>query len=128
MSDLSDARKQAAAAQRNATTLAARIKLERAALDDAVRQGRTAQVTLHQQAIATLTNQRNAALTLAGTAAQRIEILRQQALNATDRDPIGSPDPRLPILLLPVRLETKFRTTGTATELLIRIYPDDVHI
>jgi hypothetical protein len=124
MSDLSDARNQVAAAQRDATTLAARIKQERAALDAAARQGRTAQVASHQQAIATLTNQRSAALTQAGAAAQRVETLRQQALAATGRDPIGTPDSSLPIVLLPVRLETKYRTSGNATELLIRIYPD----
>lgn len=35
-----------------------------------------------------------------------------------------------PLLLLPVRLETRFapRRTGTGTDLLLRVYPDDIHI
>lgn len=35
-----------------------------------------------------------------------------------------------PLLLLPVRLETRFvpRRTGPGTDLLLRVYPDDIHI
>ena len=35
-----------------------------------------------------------------------------------------------PLLLFPVRLETRFapRRTGTGTDLLLRVYPDDIHI
>lgn len=36
--------------------------------------------------------------------------------------------PRQPIILLPVRIETRFRTAGGAVELLVRIYPDTVHV
>ncbi|WP_421789150.1 hypothetical protein [Hyphobacterium sp.] len=35
----------------------------------------------------------------------------------------------LPLVLLPIRLETRFRRSGqNKTELLIRIYPDDIHV
>jgi hypothetical protein len=32
------------------------------------------------------------------------------------------------IALLPVRLETRFRVTAERTDLLVRIYPDDIHV
>ena len=38
----------------------------------------------------------------------------------------GDADPAVPLLLLPVRLETRFTDDGAA--LRVRIYPDDVHI
>jgi len=43
---------------------------------------------------------------------------------------LGSVDTRQPILLLPIRLETRFMRSSLAgpMELLIRIYPDDIHI
>jgi hypothetical protein len=34
----------------------------------------------------------------------------------------------LPLVLLPVRLETRFFTVGASTELRIRVYPDKIHI
>src|SRR5262249_31219855 len=35
---------------------------------------------------------------------------------------------QLPITLLPVRIETRFAGTPTAPKLLVRLYPDDLHI
>ncbi len=42
----------------------------------------------------------------------------------------GTVSTKQPLLLLPVRLETRFAPTqnGTGAELLLRVYPDDVHI
>ena len=42
----------------------------------------------------------------------------------------GMVETKHPLLLLPVRLETRFVSTrdGTGTELWVRVYPDDVHI
>lgn len=37
-------------------------------------------------------------------------------------------DASIPILFLPLRLETRFATIGTRTELWVRIYPDDIHV
>ncbi|MDR8391885.1 hypothetical protein NC796_12070 [Aliifodinibius sp. S!AR15-10] len=37
-------------------------------------------------------------------------------------------DAQIPVLLLPVRLETRFVDTDVGSELWIRIYPDDIHI
>ena len=38
------------------------------------------------------------------------------------------PAPDVPAVLLPVRLETRFVTTGGRPELLVRVYPDEVHV
>ncbi|WP_405860952.1 hypothetical protein OG361_37765 [Streptomyces sp. NBC_00090] len=37
-------------------------------------------------------------------------------------------DPEVPLLLLPVRLETRLRTDGELDKLLVRIFPDDIHV
>ena len=42
--------------------------------------------------------------------------------------PIPAMDQGVPIVLLPVRLETRFRAGTGGTDLLIRVYPDDVHV
>jgi len=68
----------------------------------------------------------NAALAGAVPGAATAEAAYQAALDALP----GALDPRVPCLLLPVRLETRIRarTDGTAgDELLCRIYPDDLH-
>ena len=36
-------------------------------------------------------------------------------------------DPGLPLLLLPVRIETRYRPDGAPTELLVRLFPDTIH-
>jgi hypothetical protein len=75
------------------------------------------------QSIATLTAQRDAAAQRAAAAAQQVDSRRQATLAAAP-DPIDGIDAALPIALLPVRIETRF----VGTDLLIRIYPDDIHI
>jgi hypothetical protein len=52
----------------------------------------------------------------------QMEALRQQYQQQLDRLITGL-DPQVPIALLPVRLETRFKNG----ELWIRIYPDDIH-
>jgi hypothetical protein len=42
-------------------------------------------------------------------------------------DPCDAP-PDSPLVLLPVRLETRFGRSGRSTVLRVRIYPDDVHV
>lgn len=38
------------------------------------------------------------------------------------------PSAEHPVVLLPVRLETRFVTSGATPELLVRLYPDEVHV
>lgn len=44
------------------------------------------------------------------------------------KNSIGNLDDKTPFLLLPVRIETRFMTTGTTPELWLRVYPDDIAI
>ncbi len=41
---------------------------------------------------------------------------------------IGGLDPKIPVTLLPVRIETRFDGRPGAPKLLIRLYPDDIHV
>lgn len=52
------------------------------------------------------------------------ETLLKTAMRAGDPMGAGILDPRTPLTLLPLRLETRYRDA----ELLVRIYPDDVHV
>lgn len=123
MAQLSDLRKQAAAAQQQATQLAAQLRLEQQALNAAVRQGNTAAANTHKQNIANLQAQRAKALADAAAAQQQVDTQRGSALT-TAPDPIAGLDASVPLVLLPVRLETRI----VGTDLLIRVYPDDIHI
>lgn len=60
---------------------------------------------------------------------RRLESIREQFLDSTDpSELLENLRGTLPICLLPVRLETRFQRAGRRTELLIRIYPDDIHV
>src|SRR5262245_33268782 len=45
----------------------------------------------------------------------------------TDEVLAGLPGDR-PVVLLPVRLQTRWRTDGTRRELLVRIFPEELHV
>ena len=47
---------------------------------------------------------------------------------AAEANVMSGIDPQIPITLLPVRIETRFAGTAAAPRLLVRLYPDDVHI
>jgi hypothetical protein len=62
------------------------------------------------------------------TAAQAaVDTLKGQLL-ASQLAPIGTVSGDTPLVLLPVRLETRFQAASGGTDLLIRIYPDDLHV
>lgn len=86
--------------------------------------------TEHAEAEQFLKEQQSA---LAGTA-ERAAVAQDEFVRLADpRTEIGRLDDRVPILLFPVRLETRFKTVSAAGkpprhELWVRIYPDDCSI
>ena len=44
------------------------------------------------------------------------------------RDAARELDAQIPVLFFPVRLETRFVTVNRRPELLVRVYPDDIHV
>lgn len=43
-------------------------------------------------------------------------------------DPMSGTDSGLPLVLLPVRVETAYLPTAAGMDLVVRIYPDDIHV
>ena len=43
-------------------------------------------------------------------------------------DEMHPADPGLPLVLLPVRIETAYLPTEAGTDLVVRVYPDDIHV
>jgi len=43
-------------------------------------------------------------------------------------DPIHAADAGLPLVLLPVRIETAYLQTAAGMDLVVRVYPDDIHV
>jgi hypothetical protein len=125
MADLPTTRTQIAAAERQITTLGAQLRQENLALDQALRLGDQAGAATHRQTIATLEQQRTQAKATLTAALQSVESLRKTSVAAAlPANPIGALDSSVPLVLFPVRLETRFQNK----DLLIRIYPDDVHM
>jgi hypothetical protein len=56
------------------------------------------------------------------------ETIREVYDNADQRKLMSNLDDGIPFLLLPVRIETRFITTGNIAELWLRVYPDDIAI
>lgn len=47
---------------------------------------------------------------------------------AVAADPMHAVDPGLPLVLLPVRIETAYLPGAAGTDLVVRVYPDDIHV
>jgi hypothetical protein len=47
---------------------------------------------------------------------------------AVAADPMHQADTGLPLVLLPVRIETAYLPAASGTDLLVRVYPDDIHV
>ncbi len=86
------------------------------------------EVTRLQQELAQLERTLKAAQAEAAATRAAAQALAAEFQLALDQL-IAGLNPAVPIALLPVRLETRFRVPGSGKpgELLIRIYPDDIH-
>jgi hypothetical protein len=63
------------------------------------------------------------------TAAKQRRDAAQADYNAAlQADPMHSTDAGLPLVLLPVRIETAYLPGAAGTDLVVRIYPDDIHV
>ncbi|MEH1163949.1 hypothetical protein V6V47_01025 [Micromonospora sp. CPCC 205539] len=62
------------------------------------------------------------------TTYDELAALRQMQRAAALATTVGDLDPGVPLVLLPVRLETRYDADPASTRLRIRVYPDDVHL
>src|SRR5205807_4894855 len=71
-----------------------------------------------------LKEQRDRFAALADSAAGAVGVLVQTSVD----DLVSQLDDNIPMLMFPVRLETRFVTTGRGVDLRVRIFPDDVQV
>jgi hypothetical protein len=138
LTELANARAAITAAENEAGAIAARMVQVQRELELATRRGDQGGVEAAQSELAQLAASRAAAKSKAVEAGKRVEQLRAgltapagpgDGLARLAVPPVFPPvNPEIPLLLLPVRLETRFRTVPGGTDLLIRIYPDDLHV
>jgi hypothetical protein len=124
VADLIDLRERAKAAQRDAEA----AELNRRATEAAVNFGRQRR-NVGADKLAQLKRDAQAARKQAGAARSTAQALKDQLELALDQLITGLKTD-VPIALLPVRLETRFQRPAPdqpPSELLIRIYPDDIH-
>ena len=62
------------------------------------------------------------------TATLKLNAARTAYQAAVQADPMHSTDAGLPLVLLPVRIETAYLPGPAGTDLVVRVYPDDIHV
>jgi hypothetical protein len=122
--ELAVARAAAATAEAELREISAEFAEAQKLVEVAVKQGVAVRIAAAKSKVVQIGKRRQLARAKFDAALKRVETLRKALSDATI--PPLSAD--VPIVLFPIRLETRFRTTQSATELLIRIYPDDLHI
>jgi hypothetical protein len=125
---ISFARAELAAAQAKLTASAGQVSAAEAAREALLRQGaRPAAITAAQKKIATLTKRHQTLAGAVGRAVGKVSQLSEGFVaTAAPETLVGALDGRLPVALLPVRIETRF--FANATELRVRIYPEQLHV
>jgi hypothetical protein len=112
--------KEQAVANADARVLAARKRLALGMLTPE-------QLVAAQRALAEAIEAQSVAQADLANAREVFEALRKALLDS-QAAAIGAVSGELPLVLLPVRLETRFQTVSDLADLLIRIYPDDLHV
>ena len=109
----------------------AAIKAAREAVRAARRVNDTAEVKEQRAALKAAVERRRRRLARRAATLEEIEALRRaaEAQLATPEARLDGHGAGLPVLLLPLRIETRFLPVdGPPAELVVRIYPDEVHI
>ena len=126
--ELIRARAAVEAAEAAVRTAQGKVNVSRRRLVFVQRRGTDEQIAAAERDLEQAQAEAAAARAALSDAVARVEELQRQ-LDDDQTGVLGNPPGDLPIVLLPVRLETRFQAaSGDATDLLIRVYPDDLHI
>ena len=122
------ARGELAAAQAKLTSSAAAIAAAEAQVDALRRSGaKAAAIAAAEKKLTTLTAQHRTLATGVRTAVDKVAQASESLVAAASPEQlVSSLDGRVPVALLPTRIETRFFDGGS--QLRVRIYPDQIHV
>lgn len=123
---LAEVRKAAALAETEFNNISVRLAEARSLLELSIRQDDAAKIEAARSQTAQLTEERKVAR--ANRDALRAQVNGARAALLHPQETSLALESDTPIVFLPIRLETKFELTPQGRNLLIRIYPDDLHI
>jgi hypothetical protein len=125
-SSASSLRSQLASAQANSVTLGAQVASVQDQIATATAQ--SLDTTQLRQQLASLQTAQTASLAQTDQLAANLHGVITQFHGPLALAPYTDLDPQVPIVMLPVRLETRFVSAGSTLELHVRVFPDDPHI
>ncbi|MEW6734623.1 MAG: TM1812 family CRISPR-associated protein [Acidobacteriota bacterium] len=127
--EISKARSEIENAERQAAEIAAQLAQTESEIKVLRRRQNNIDLNTMMARATDLRRVRAEALARAAKARQRLNSLLESLINSSStNDVISLVKTDLPIALLPVRLETRFVSVPNGTQLLIRVYPDDLHV